>query len=109
MIIVDVPYGGRSQPRSLHIIRVPENEGDDVWVIDPNSVEAMQDWRTISREQAGFLKQPEKIRLAGHAAASKLRSGGWLFPLVAGVFLGFVLSAVFSRIRRPISVVPPEQ
>ena len=32
-------------------------------MIDPKAVQDMADWREISREQAGFLKHPERIKL----------------------------------------------
>ena len=105
-IFVDVAYGGRSQTRSLRIIRVPKDKFGHEWMIDPKAVDEMYDWRTITREQAAYLNQPEKIALAEHAAAVKgqhtinREQSGVLKPMVLGMFIGVTLTSVISWLRR---------
>jgi hypothetical protein len=70
-ISIDVLFGGHSQTRSLRIIRVPKDKFGHEWMIDPKAVDEMYDWRTITRDQAGYLRHPEKIGRAETAAYVK--------------------------------------
>jgi hypothetical protein len=101
-IVVDVPYGGRSETRSLRIIRAPSDTDGPAWMIDPKEVDEMYDWRTITRDQAAYLKHPEKIAIAEHLAAIKFERAAISYtPLVAGVFIGVAFTSVIAWLRRP--------
>ena len=105
-IVVDVPFGGRSETRSLRIVRTPTDEHGPTWMVDPKEVEDMYEWRTITRTQAAYLKHSDNIGTAEHLAAIKRQRASTnsmplVLPLVAGVFIGIALTSVISWLRRP--------
>ena len=63
-IEVDCGYGGKGRTRTLRIIRVPNVRIGREWMIDDlEAIDGMRGSRTISREQAAFLKHPEGVSL----------------------------------------------
>ena len=61
-ITVFISYGGKSKFRELSLVRIPKDEQDREWILDPKEVEDMFAYRLIGRRDAARLRYPEKLK-----------------------------------------------